>query len=522
MKKQQTWFKVKGYPHIGYPIMNKRQIFSFIKNNNSIAKHAFLPFIHKQIITKKYRKEYDETDGSILHNGRPKNLKPKVRDIYYASHLDAHIYAYYAYILNKKYEYLIKQKKLEEVITAYRQIPLDKNDKKSRNKCNIDFANDIFNYIRNNSKKDNELVAIAFDIKGFFDNLKHDRLKNAWCDVLQKNRLPADHYNIFKHITKFSYVEEDELFQLFKDRIIVKNKSGKIRNKSVKRVEYMRNQGAIAFCEKKDIHLIRKKGLIYSNKYIKNNANKFVLNPDGSKKQRDYGICQGSPISAILANIYMLEFDEYINSEVLKIGGIYRRYSDDMVVICSKQYKQEAISLFTHAIENLTALEIAKEKTQIFHFTFDKDNKGKDRLYCYQEFKQGLTINSKNKNFEYLGFSFDGKYAYLKASTLAKYYQKMKTGVKRCAYYTKHINNDTNGILFKRRLYKRYSHMGAKRVRSYQGKKGNQKKKTRYNWGNFITYAYLASNTLDENKIRSQVKNHWKNLNNEIKQISQD
>lgn len=388
------------------------------------------------------------------------------------------------------------------MVTAYRRIPFDNN----RNKCNIDFANDIFNHIR--QSVDENPVVIAFDIKGFFDNLKHKKLKQAWLKTLgltPNSQLPKDHYNVFKSITKFSYVEEKDLFSHFQNKIWIKNNSGRFRQNEIKRIEYLFNQNAIAYCHKDDIQEVRKNGLIYSNK------------KDENGNLRDYGICQGSPISATLANMYMLDFDIFIKNEINKINGLYRRYSDDMVVVCSTQHKQHVIALFQNAINKMAELTIEPSKTQIFHFNYDNKD---GRLYCFQEFANGLNQNSKNRNFEYLGFSFDGKYTYLKTATLAKYHRKVRNGVRRCAYYRDRIDNQTRGQIFRRRLYKRYSHIGAKRSIKYRRKVGttNQWEKTKiYNWGNFITYAYLASQTLDDNKVKSQVKNHWKFLQNDIK-----
>lgn len=93
-------------------------------------------------------------------------MKPKVRDIYYANHFDANIFSYYSFLLSEKYEQILARKNLKDVVTAYRKIPL-KESKDKPNKCNIDFANDIFNYIRQNSIH-GELIAITFDIKGIF------------------------------------------------------------------------------------------------------------------------------------------------------------------------------------------------------------------------------------------------------------------------------------------------------------------------------------------------------------------
>ncbi|WP_372800880.1 reverse transcriptase domain-containing protein [Lutibacter sp.] len=498
--KKTEWFKLKGYPHIGLQLTmeDKKNVCSYIKDPRKINEHSFLPFIHKKIISRKLRKEYDDY-GFRLNDGKRKVFKPKERDIYYANHFDANIFSYYGFLLNTKYDKLLKLKGLDDVVTAYRKIPLIIGGEQIRNKCNIDFANDVFKFIKDN--KENNLVAVAFDIKGFFDNLKHSKLKKSWCDLYDWPKLNDDHYNVFRNITKFSYVEENNLFDLFKNEILVKTKSGIIKKKSIDKLKHLHNQNAIAYCEIKDIHLIRKKGLIKKNKHI-----------DGVL--RGFGICQGSPISSILANIYMLDFDEYVNNEVNKVGGLYRRYSDDMVIVCIKEKKEYFINLMERDIKNLVELEIQKTKTQIFHF-FEDNN----RLVCAQEFKGGLNTNSINRNFEYLGLSFDGEVVSLKTSSIAKYYRKMKLNARRSKYYSSVIDNNTNGQIFKRRLFKKFSYIGARRRQKYKrvtGKMDEWKKTKKYNWGNYITYAKLAIETVDQNIIKSQIKNHWRNLNKEI------
>lgn len=497
MTKKKDWFSIKSYIHIGLPITWKdcTKVKKYITNPKNIESHSFCPFIHTQIRTPKFRKEYD-SKGNLRLNGKRVADKPKKRDIYYANHWDANIFAYYSYILSEHYENTLKNKGLCDVVSAYRRIP--KNTKS--NKCNIDFAQDVFEYIRQQSQKDNDdLVAISFDIQGFFDNLDHAILKNAWKQILGLNEhdlLPKDHYQIFKVITHFSYVELNELFNLFQHNIIIKNKSGKIRKKQIKKKQYLKDQNAIAFCELKDLHIIRKNGLI-------------------KKKDLNNGICQGSSISATLANIYMLAFDEYVNQEILKIGGLYRRYSDDMVVVCSLNYRDKIIDLFKNAITNIAKLSIQDKKTQIFHF-----RRHNNQLICLKEFNGNINHNSHKHKFEYLGFSFDGEHVYLKTSALANYYRKMKTGVRRCKFYAGSISNSTHGTIFQNRLHKQYSYIGAKTTIRYLRKKNStdQRCKTKNKkWGNFIDYAQKASITINGNKIRNQIKNHWKILNNEIK-----
>jgi len=502
--KKNEWFKIKAYPHIDLPLAweDKEKICGYVKNRKNIEKHSFLPFIHKTIISKKIRKEYD-SEGNILNDGKRVILEPKARDIYFANHLDSNIFSYYAHLLNKRYEKKLEKKDLKQVVTAYRKVPLFENGKKVRNKCNIDFANDAFKYIKENRNK--ELVAIALDIKGFFDNIKHEKLKKAWCNLYSTPVLDKDHYKVFKNITKFSYVEETDLFNLFKDRIFVKNKTGDRRKKKIKKLKHFENQRVIAFCERNDIHEIRRKGLIKANKW-------------NGDKLRNYGICQGSPISSVLANIYMLEFDELINKEINNIHGIYRRYSDDMVVVCPKEHKDFCIKLFENKIKEICDLKIQSEKTQVFHFI-----KSKDKLICGQEFNGKLNENSFKRNFEYLGFSFDGETVALKTSSLAKYYRKMKLNARRSRFYSKTINNKSKGQIFKRRLFKKFSYIGARRAKKFERIRGTTdkwRKTEKYNWGNYITYAKLAIKTFDNNVIKGQIRKHWNNLNKEIEKAS--
>ncbi|MBD5807125.1 hypothetical protein [Limosilactobacillus walteri] len=45
------------------------------------------------------------------------------------------------------------------------------------------------------------------------------------------------------------------------------------------------------------------------------------------------GIPQGTAVSAVLANIYMIQFDYLLADTISKYNGIYRRYSDDFIIV---------------------------------------------------------------------------------------------------------------------------------------------------------------------------------------------
>nr|WP_321454198.1 reverse transcriptase domain-containing protein [uncultured Carboxylicivirga sp.] len=496
MKKKKDWFLPKGYPHIELPLKQKDRpwVASYIEDDENISKHSFLPFIHKQIVTRKFRKRYD-CNGNVLNNGE-RISDIKIRNIFYASHFDSQIFSYYSSILSKQYEKRLIENDLTNIATAYRRIPILADKKNSRNMCNIDFANEVFEYIR--SKTPNDLVAISFDIKSFFDNLNHNTLKRQWIKILDVKNLPDDHYNVFKNITQFSYVYQSELFNTFKKQIWVESKTGIRSQKWIKENRYLKSQGAIAYCKKSDF--LNHKYLIKSNKYV------------DSKRtiKRIKGIPQGSPISAVLANIYMFDFDLKIKNVIGK-EGLYRRYSDDMVVVCEKTRRDEIIDIFSKEIRKYQ-LEIQASKTQVFHFVNIKGE-----YNCFNESENGSI--KQTKLFEYLGFAFDGKNVFLKSSSLATYYRKMKRVVRRHKYYAKYTKDETSkGEIFRKRLFLRYSYKGAQRRRVFRM---NPKTHTwhithKFDWGNYITYAKLAQNNIKNNKIKQQIKNHWKILNDEI------
>lgn len=490
--------------------IDRKWVDQFVKNPKAIAVHGFYPFIHKKLSVRKFRKEI-LNDGS---RSKLRNSSNKTREIYFANHLDSNIYSYYSELLNKHYESKLLLNGLQDCVIAYRRIPLNSN----RNKCNIDFADEVFQFIKNSSEE--EIVALTFDIKSFFDNLDHKLLKKAWCNILSLKTLEKDHYNIFKNITKFSYIEEKRLFQEFKDSIIVETKSGIIKNRKIVKSIYLRNKRAIAYCDFKDFDKrIRKNKLIVKNKYNYVESVVKAKKMFSKESKRIKGIPQGSPISATLANIYLLEFDELINREVISRGGLYRRYSDDMIIICKKDDEMDLIDkVKTEIVSENNKLEIQDAKTQIF--IFRKEN---GRFKCYQKHGE---LERDNKKFEYLGFEFDGKYITLRSASLSSYYRKLKRSMRKAHFYARYTKNvNAKGLIFKSRLYKRFSHLGSGRRRIYERDKFDKTKwniSNRYDWGNYLSYAKMAARIMGENKINKQLSRNWNILNNLIKEKEND
>lgn len=141
------------------------------------------------------------------------------------------------------------------------------------------------------------------------------------------------------------------------------------------------------------------------NRYIVRFLKSGIME-DGKYAESDKGTAQGSPISPILANVYLhyvldLWFAYLKNHEKFRGEAYIVRYADDFVMFF--QYKSDAEEMYRALPERVSkfGLELAMDKTKILSFgRFAKENS-----------KDGRT-----ETFDFLGFTFcngttrDGKY----------------------------------------------------------------------------------------------------------------
>lgn len=497
----EKWFKTKKYPHIGLPITIKdyNWVKAYVENPEKVRIHSFLPLIHKSIVKRRFRA--DQSATTLNPSGKRIRVlgKAKVREIFFASHLDSLILSKYNEILATHYETYIKNLNFNESVVAYRKIPISKGSEK--NKCNIDFAKTTFEFIQVNNSKN--LTVIVADVTSFFDNLNHKILKKQWTRVLKETTLPPDHYNVFKALTNIKYIEGDQLFESYGNTMIIKkgipnssNESEFVR-KQIKSSKFFKEKGASHYCDKKE--------------FLKNNLNLVI------SKNNSVGIPQGSPISATLANIYMLDFDKEIFDKVSSIGGFYQRYSDDLIIICEQQYEDDIIKLIRDKIDGLVNLTIEPNKTKVFRF---EEVEGR---FIGFETNEKTKIPNYNKTLEYLGFSFDGQRVLIKTSGFSKFYRSMKSSFKKSTSLAIHSKNPDKS-LFKSRLYKRFTYKGAKRKLIYRPSKTDStvyEKTNEYYWGNYLSYIYKVNESMKtingDNFVKGQSKKFWKKFNDLMK-----
>jgi hypothetical protein len=349
---------------------------------------------------------------------------------------------------------------MPEAVLAYRRIALPD---KSRCKCNIDFANDIFEVIKNLK---GEFTVLAFDISKFFDSLNHKFLKQKWSDLLGRKDLPDDHYNIYKSLINFSYLEMEDVLKEFgfghSNQLIQKDVPSFLKNGEEFRVR------------------IKQKGYIRSNPF-----RRIEIDDKGMEIKTKVGIPQGTPISAFLANLYMFDYDKEVINFLKPSNGIYRRYSDDILVICPSEYEIATEDFVMKTIDKVFKLKIQKTKTQKTKFVNGKLVKGQ-------------------KPLQYLGFEFDGRFKKIRSSSISKYYRNLKRLIKFKASRAKKmkVKIPERAFIYRKQIYKGYSHLGKVT--------GSNRKR------NYLSYVDLASNVMG-NTVKRQLSKSWNIIDTEIK-----
>jgi RNA-directed DNA polymerase len=279
--------------------------------------------------------------------------KPKKRDIMFASHRDACILAKYAADIGEQLDAHYKASGLHQNVIAYRRL----------GRANYHFSADAYRF----AKERSECVILCFDITGFFDNLDHAILKDRLKRLLGASELSKDWFAIFRHVTKFRRVER---------KALEANEEFKARLKA----DTKEPVATIAEIKAASIPII-------------DNPNKF-------------GIPQGTPISAAFSNLYMMDVDRVMVDACNAIGGLYQRYSDDILVVCAPEYESE-ITAALKASVSAHKLQIKDEKTE----------------------RAAFTPGSLDA-FQYLGFNVSQDGAVIRPSSLSRQWRKAKRAIK--------------------------------------------------------------------------------------------
>ncbi|SEN04193.1 Reverse transcriptase (RNA-dependent DNA polymerase) [Mucilaginibacter gossypiicola] len=512
-EKRPAWLKSRGYLHITpkIDVFNRyEEVYTKVNDPNFVARHGFFPLIHSVIKERKYKKLPNGNGrGHSYKKGNEYKKTAKLRPLHYATHIDAIIYGCYAEKLLKLYEDELKEYPgLSDCVIAYRKIevPDEEEDnadveesEEQKGKSTIHFAFEAFEEIKKRAQKG--CVVLMFDIKSFFSELNHEKLKKAWCDLLKVERLDKANFNVFNAATNFRYILKDEL------RIGSRSRGKRNGFDEKKLAEIRKYQGIEAFfssIEDFENAIKTKKLKVYKHPFVKD--------------KKPVGIPQGLPISAVLANLYLLAFDKVIlDSIVNKAEGYYRRYSDDIMIIC-KPEDADWIEQFVLTEIKKSAVEISEEKTEKFLFSQQQISPKINRITA-QLLLNGVPIISKP--LTYLGFEFYGYKTLIKSANLSKYYRRMISSVKRKAKRAKSANLSSDKIpaIFPRQLRRIYDNANLNKEKVYRKRKSLVKndqgfysfkfREVKVKPGStYISYVRRASLTMAEESIKDQINKH--------------
>lgn len=444
---------LKSYPHFD-TLLSLEELEKIANDPVRVAQNPFFPFLR-----------YHDTHTPF----RPLGKKPKVRQIRYAARQDAAIFSRYRFELSGHYEAMLDKLGLSDCVLAYRSIPVEPGS--SVGKSNINHAKTAFDLIRQHD----ECCAITLDISSYFEHVDHSRIKDVWCRLLDVTKLPEDHYSVFKAITKYAIVDTKEAYTAL----------GYFGMKPSGRLGYLKAKKDMPkqLCSPKDF---RAKICGEVNGY-----RDLVV-----KNKEDYGIPQGAPLSDLLANAYLSDFDVEMKKFAIDHGGFYMRYSDDILFIVPVG-GNEARKIMQHVQARIESygkhLRIKETKCTIDRFSRSQGSYDHEAVYPDGKSRNGLN---------YLGFRFDGQRVYLRDSTVSNFRRKITRAVnakarklvqgypgKDLAFLEKKMNTD--------RIIEKFG-----RVREFQ--LGEDKR----SW-TFWTYVDRANKAFgDEARIYQQIKKY--------------
>lgn len=459
-RKKEEIARRSQYKHFDLKINFSDRVVKYVSNSENICHHGFYPFLFYLKKSNKFRKA--DTDKHCKLNWS----KPKKREICYAAHIDTWIYKYYGFLLNEKYNYKLHVLGLEDIPIAYR------TDKIGHS--NINYAKEVFDKI----KKFSLCNIIIGDFHNFFSTLDHEYLKIKLCELLEVHKLPEDYYKVFRSLTQYSYVNLDDV--------------NKIRQMECSQAE----TNSMTILTKKQFRkLVRGK---YKNEGIKVHVHQGYA-----------GIPQGSPMSGVLANIYMLDIDKCLNDFVTARNGMYRRYSDDFIIIIPN----ESLESFREILSFLRNTFELKVNNKIKRLVELQDEKTK--IYCKIENNINLvdstafTVKKEKTYIKFLGFSFNGNSVTIRDSTISRYYGRMYRKIRTICRHNGYVKSQKNGKFVKiscKKLYAQYSKKGA-----FGGK-------TR---GNFLTYVARAKKIFGVNEaIDCATQRHMLKIRKALRKVN--
>lgn len=343
------------------------------------------------------------------YKAKERKTVPKERPIMFASHRDSCILSRYSADLVAILDSWYAAKGLDDTVIAYRTL----------GKSNYHFAKRVEDFVRSHPS----LTVMCFDVTGFFDNLDHKCLKARLKAALGCDELAADWFAVFKAVTQYRYVHLEEL---------------KKHDALAERLKARKRHPLATIEEVKGLGVPIKK------------------NPNAK------GIPQGTPISAVLSNLYMAVFDEEMDAEARKRGALYQRYSDDILIACPTTRWKVLHALVDEKLGE-HGLELQGDKTDIKHLH-----------------------GGSSLTFQYLGYQLGHIDARLRLKSLSRQWRTAKRALRKAERTgLRAIALGTSKQIYTRKLHIRFTGAGRR---------------------NFLSYTQRSAETLESTAIRKQAR----------------
>ena len=428
------WYSRKPYLHFDVPL-TREQAARLVTDPCRVATHPFYPFLTYELVTPRMKKT---SSGA----NRPYKRDNKVRPISYPAHKDGYIFSYYKAYLEKKYESWVGDHGLGQSITAFR----------ATGENNISLAQRAFRYVESNP---NHTIVVS-DVESFFPNINHVLLKDIWATFLGDDRLPDDHFAVYEAITCYSEVERHKAYNTFRIPL----------NTQFKHV---------------------RKRICTPSQFRAKIAGKLTRQNPGLVN--GCGVPQGSPLSPLLSNMYMANFDLSMYNWAKSVGGSYWRYCDDILIVVPRPITEMVKRLDKEL--SLVRLQKSDKKTHFF----------------------SPNSISPKRPLQYLGFMFDGYNITVRPSSVHRFHRKLKAAV-RVAQNRRRRESDASSRaapLRKKALFNMYSDRPRRGIKIVAAMKNR-----RYR-GNFTHYLDAAANRLKSGRIAKQRKRVLKRLRDRIR-----
>lgn len=328
----------------------------------NVAKHSFYPFIRIDTKEKRFKHPKNRVKGD-----RRREREIKRRPIDYASHGDALVYSWYAALISNAYESELAARGIGANVIAYRAI---KSVDGVTAMSTAHFAQDAFTFMRDHAP----CAVIALDVSKFYEEIDHGLLRQRWAQILGAEILPVDHMAVFRSVTKYRFVRQGRM----RDLVVHAKQCGQSR-------------------------------IVLPHEF----KSKIIDRHLQEVRSKTKGIPQGAALSCTLANIYMLDFDTEIAKVVSEVDGLYRRYSDDILIVCPPGCSSQ--------VEKRVVEEIKKLRLQI------KEQKTVRRTCVVNDgVVQSLDpITGVAAQIQYLGIVSDGTNLSLRHGSIARFDRRM-------------------------------------------------------------------------------------------------